>query len=95
MLRTYPFLKGSFKSKICKSVNQKTIFTASDNAVQLENLVNDNLDSHFFLDEVAVGLAGLKTSFLNDLADRIPKQKYLWIACQSHLPPREKHLKSK
>ncbi len=46
--------------------------------------VQEHSEANFFLDEVpnAVG-----PDELNLLADKVSENKYVWAACQSHLPP--------
>jgi hypothetical protein len=56
------------------------------------DLVTANPDSNFFFDEVPVGVSGIMTRDLKDLSLKVSADKYLWIACQSHLPPNKKHL---
>ena len=62
---------------------------------ELEKVVKENSDSNLFLDEVPVGVSGIQTKLLNDLASEHPAHNYLWIACQSHQPPSANYLKSK
>ncbi len=54
--------------------------------------VEENYGSNFFLDEVpnAVG-----SDELNLLSEKVAKNKYLWAACQSHLPPSKISLKGR
>jgi hypothetical protein len=54
--------------------------------------VEENYDSNFFLDEVpnAVG-----SDELNLLSEKVAENKYLWAACQSHLPPSKISLKGR
>ncbi len=59
---------------------------------ELWELVKANSDSNFFFDEVPVGVSGITTRDLKDLAVKVSADKYLWIACQSQLPPSKKHL---
>ena len=68
---------------------------AMTKAKDLEKVVIGNSDSNFFLDEVPVGVSGIQTKLLNDLALKHPAHNYLWIACQSHQPPSANYLKSK
>ena len=67
---------------------------ATKKAAELEKVVLGNNDSNFFLDEVPVGVSGIQTKVLNDLALKLPAQQFLWIACQSHQPPSAKYLTS-
>ena len=69
--------------------------TATKKATELEKVVEGNNDTNFFLDEVPVGVSGIQTKLLNDLALKHPAQNYLWIACQSHQPPSPRYLESK
>ena len=69
--------------------------TAMKKSTELEKLILGNSDLNFFLDEVPVGVSGIQTKLLNDLAVKHPAQNYLWIACQSHQPPSANYLKSK
>jgi hypothetical protein len=61
-----------------------TIFTGKNWKDNFWKEVQDNPDSNFFLDEVpnAVG-----PNELNLLSKKVSGTKYLWAACQSHLPP--------
>jgi hypothetical protein len=54
--------------------------------------VEENYGSNFFLDEVpnAVG-----SDELNLLSEKVSENKYLWAACQSHLPPSKISLKGR
>jgi hypothetical protein len=54
--------------------------------------VRCNPDSNFFFDEVPVGVSGITTHDLKVLALKVSADKYLWIACQSHLLSNKKHL---
>jgi hypothetical protein len=54
--------------------------------------IQDNSESHFFLDEVP-NVVG--PDELNLLSEKVAKNKYLWAACQSHLPPSKMALKGK
>ena len=62
------------------------VFTFSVTRIekQLETLVLENQDSHFFMDEAPVGVDAINASFFNELAKKIPKENYFWIAAQGH-----------
>jgi len=58
----------------------------------LENIFSDKT-SHFLIDELPVGDFGITPSALNLLAKKMPKNKYIWLACQSHRAPDPEELK--
>jgi hypothetical protein len=53
----------------------------------LLELVNKNQDSHFFLDEVHLATNHISSKVLAEISNRISKDNYLWIACQSDRLP--------
>ena len=59
----------------------------------LEKIIKENSNSNFFLDEVPVGVEGIPTKSLNDFSKLVPQNVFFWIACQSHHPPSQRHLK--
>jgi hypothetical protein len=67
-----------------------TLFTGKNWKDNFWRKVQENSEANFFLDEVpnAVG-----SDELNLLADKVSENKYLWAACQSHLPPSKIALK--
>jgi hypothetical protein len=50
----------------------------------LIKLVERNKCANFFLDEVPFGSRAISANFLNQLSEKIPKNMYLWAACQAH-----------
>ena len=54
--------------------------------------VESNLDCNFFFDEVP---NTVEPQVLNTLSSKISKEKFLWIACKSNLPPSKFSLESK
>jgi hypothetical protein len=69
-----------------------TFVTGSEWKRELWDLVKQNADSNFFLDEVPVKASALTTSDLNLLSSKVSADSYLWIACQSHQPPSKRNL---
>jgi hypothetical protein len=53
----------------------------------LLELVNDNKESHFFLDEVHVSQNQIPSKVLAEISNIISKDNFLWIACQSDRLP--------
>ena len=49
----------------------------------LLELVNDNKESHFFLDEVHVSQNQIQSIVLAEISNIISKDNFLWIACQA------------
>jgi hypothetical protein len=49
----------------------------------LLDLVDRNPDSHFFLDEVKVSSRTISSKDLAEISLKIPKNNFLWIACQA------------
>jgi hypothetical protein len=56
------------------------------------HLMKDNPGCHFFLDEFPVGSNGLKPEDLKRLADELPDEFFLWIACQTQKSPPSKEI---
>jgi hypothetical protein len=55
----------------------------------LLQLVNENKESHFFLDEVHMSQYQIPSKVQAEISNIISKDNYLWIACQSdRLPPK-------
>jgi hypothetical protein len=54
--------------------------------------VESNFDSNFFFDEVP---NTVEPEVLNSLSIKISKDKFLWIACKSDLPPSKSSLESR
>ncbi len=55
-------------------------------------MVEKNIDANFFFDEVP---NTVEAEELNSLSTKISKDKFLWIACKSNLPPKISILKGK
>ena len=53
----------------------------------LLELVNDNKESNFFLDEVHVSQNQVSSKVIADISNIISKDNFLWIACQSDRLP--------
>jgi hypothetical protein len=53
----------------------------------LLEVVNDNKESHFFLDEVHVSQNQVSSKVLAEISNIISKNNFLWIACQSDRLP--------
>jgi hypothetical protein len=53
----------------------------------LLELVNNNKESHFFLDEVHVSQNQIPSKVLAEISNIISKDNFLWIACQSDRLP--------
>jgi hypothetical protein len=56
------------------------------------DLMKENKGCHFFLDEFPVGANGLKPGDLKRLADELPDESFLWIACQTQKSPPSKEI---
>ena len=54
--------------------------------------VGNKFDSNFFFDEVP---NTVEPEVLNLLSKKVSKDKFLWIACKSNLPPSRSSLESK
>jgi hypothetical protein len=54
--------------------------------------VNENPDSHFFMDEVPLG-CGITAEELAEVSEKISPENFLWLACQSQLHPSSDDLK--
>ncbi len=58
-------------------------------------IVNDNPEGHFFLDEVPLAELRITPEDLEEISNAIPEENFFWIACQSQLvtPQQEQELK--
>ena len=54
--------------------------------------MNQNPDSHFFMDEVPLG-CGITAEELAEVSKQIDPDNFLWIACQSQLNPSSEDLR--
>ena len=50
----------------------------------LGEIVEKHEGANVFLDEVPFGSKAISALLLNDLSKEIPKDLYLWVACQAH-----------
>ncbi len=52
----------------------------------IARVVNENPDSHVFMDEVPLGY-GISAEELAKVSEKISPDNFLWLACQSQLHP--------
>ena len=67
-------------------------FTGTNWQNNLEDKVYESLGSNFFFDEVP---NAINPEVFNILSSKVSKDKFLWIACKSNLPPSKSILESK
>jgi hypothetical protein len=53
---------------------------------KIGRVVNENPDSHFFMDEVPLGFR-ISTEELVEISEKVSQDNCLWLACQSQLHP--------
>jgi hypothetical protein len=70
----------AFTSKFDILMNLRKCFIGVEG---LLDLVDRNPDSHFFLDEVKVSSKTISSKSLAEISLKIPKNNFLWIACQA------------
>ncbi len=68
------------------------MFFFSDLEAKISTVVNQNPDSHFFMDEVPLG-CGITAEELAEVSKQINPDNFLWIACQSQLNPSPEDLR--
>ncbi len=57
------------------------------------DVIKSNKESHFFLDEVPAGVKnGYQKKDFMEFSEKIPKENFFWLACQSLKPPKSKQL---
>ncbi len=59
---------------------------------KIVRVVNENADSHFFMDEVPLGF-GITAEELGKISEKISQDNCLWLACQSQLHPSSEDLR--
>jgi hypothetical protein len=52
-------------------------------------LVKDNPQGHFFLDEVPLAELKITAGDMKEISEKIPEENYFWFACQSQLLPQQ------
>ncbi len=70
----------------------KICFFFSDLKEKISTILNQNPDSHFFMDEVPLG-CGITAEELAEVSKQIHPYHCLWIACQSQLNPSPEDLR--
>jgi hypothetical protein len=52
-------------------------------------IVKDNPQGHFFLDEVPLAELKITAGDMKEISEKIPEENYFWFACQSQLLPQQ------
>jgi hypothetical protein len=55
--------------------------------MDLLELVKENSNSHFFLDEVDISKEQISPEILAEISKELSSDSYFWVACKSDKPP--------